>query len=206
MTEGKLSPAHSTFLSDVFVMRLKQEARKYKLIESARSKKEWAIGQMVNQMWNELPADIREEVTKDNHYQECSYWLNCQFDIPIVGSSGETLRRWCELSMTFADPIFDPLKDTLSIDHFTRAKRTSRRLEDKGKVIVPAYMLAVAADTKLTAEEMERLFDPPVVPTDYDRVFGWVDSLSAAKLDFLDGRKADFLYHIGEARKILESR
>ena len=208
--QGKLSPVatditRSTFLPAVAVMRLKQEARKYKLIERAKSKKEWAIGGMVNVMWSELPLDVTDEISKDQFYEECSYWLNCQFEIPIVGASGETLRRWCELSVSYADPIFDPLKQVLSTDHFRKARITSGKLEQQGKVIAPAYMLATAASNKMTADEMMHLFNPPVQPTDYDRVVGWVDSLQTMKFDWLPkARRAAVVRLLQEIRKVLD--
>jgi hypothetical protein len=98
-------------------------------------------------------------------------------------------------------PGLETIRETLSFDHFRRA----RILANKGKVVVPAYALAVAATQKYTAEEMTTHFDPPQAPNEYERITGWLDGLQAARFEWLEQERREKLVRLlQEIRKLLE--
>lgn len=197
---GKVYPV--TILRPEFVAELQTQARRYAALEKLKSRREWYFGELVNCEWEHLNLEIREEVSKDRFYAECSYWINEASGFPIVTTSGETLRRWCEVAASYQQmPGLDLLREVLSFDHFTKA----RRLANKGKVSVPAFALAKAVEQGYTAEEMVTHFDPPQAPNEYERVTGWLDGLSTARFEWLDrNRREQLTKLLQEIRKLLE--
>lgn len=198
-TSGKLS--QSSFLPPEFVAELQTQARRFAMLEKAKSRREWKFGETVNRAWCELCQDVKAEVSKEQFYVECSYHINSVCEFPLVSASGETLRRWCEVAASFAEvPGIEIMRETLSFDHF----RQARILAGKGKVSVPVYALAVAASEGYTAEEMRTHFDPPQALDEFSRVTGWIDSLQTARFEWLAKEKREKLtYHLSEIRKIL---
>lgn len=191
----------SQILPDAFVHRLQCEARKMNYIERAKSRKEWLFGELVNAQWDELPDDIRAEISREMYWMECSRIINAALPFPLVSASGETLRRWCEVSKAYENTMgIDALKDTLSFDHFVQA----RRLANIGKVSFPVAALAHAVEMHYTADEMRLHFDPPQKPTEYDRATGWIDSLFGLKFEFLkrDAREK-VMQKLGEIQQIV---
>lgn len=200
MKKGNL-PNEEQFLSPEFVASLQQDAREYRAVEQDKSRKEWHFGRMVNDEWDALDADRKAELNKERFYHLCSQYMNAAVDFPIVGASGETLRRWCELELSYRNmPAFEAMSEALSFDHFRKA----RMLSNKGKVSVPAYALATAISEKLTADEMAYKFDPPQAPNEWERITGYIDSLQAMKLEFLNGSKAEFIQLVSRLRQIVE--
>jgi hypothetical protein len=200
MTSGKLS--QNSFLPSAFVAELQTQARRYATLEKIKSRREWKFGELVNCQWDRLDADVKAEISREMFYVECSRLINDVADFPIVSASGETLRRWCEVAAAYQNmPGLEIIREQLSFDHFRRA----RILANKGKVIVPSYALAVAATQGYTAEEMATHFDPPQAPNEFERVTGWIDSLQAARFEWLARDKRERLASLlGEIRKILE--
>jgi hypothetical protein len=188
LTLGKLSQERSSFLPLAFVDNLQRQARRYAVLEKLKSRREWFFGDLINCQWEKLNDEIKDEVTREGYYVECSYWINAAVGFPIVGASGETLRRWCEVAESFKNvPGIESMKDHLSFDHFRRA----RVLANKGKVSVPVYALAVAAAEGYTAEEMSRHFDPPASPDEFSRATGWLEGLESAKFEWLPRDKRE---------------
>lgn len=179
---------HPTFLSVAFVERLQTEARKMGLIEKAKSKKEWLFGELINAEWETLPDEVKQEITREAYWQECSYWINDCMPFPLVSASGETLRRWCEVTKTFENmPALYAFRDVLSFDHF----RQARALYNREKVPSPDKALADAYVNTWTADEMVRHFDPPQTPDEYTRATGWLASFQACKFEWLTKDKRE---------------
>lgn len=196
---GTLS--HSTFLTDSQVETIQREARKLGHIERARSKKQMFFGRLCNEIWDELKdkPEIQGEIFKSDLYIEMSYWINEGQDFPLVGATGETLRRWAETAAKFKDtPAIKEMEEVLSFDHFVRA----RRLESQGEVKAAVYALAIAIKERLTAEEMTTRFtDPPAIEPEILELqlkypeWAW---MTARQLLKLNGTRKEAEYHLGE--------
>jgi len=200
--KGTVYPqSHSTFLDEQTIVTIQKEAQKYRLIEKARSKKQFYFGRLANEIWEQIKDrdDIRGEIYKDDLYVEMSYWINEGQDFPLVGASGETLRRWAETAAQFENvPEINEIEEALSFDHFFRA----RKLYNAGLVEAPVYPLAIAIKEQLIAEEMTKRFtDPPEIePAKLELrqqypEWCWI---AAYKLLSLNGERELAEYHLRE--------
>ena len=199
-------PDRSTFLDDETIVTIQKEARKYRIIEKARSKKQFFFGRLANEIWVQIKdrPDIRGEIYKDDLYVEMSYWINEGQDFPLVGASGETLRRWAETAAQFENvPAVKELEEALSFDHFFRA----RKLYNAGLVEAPVYPLAIAVKEGLIAEEMTNRFtDPPEIEPEKLELrmqfpeWAW---LAAYKLLSLNGEREQAEFHLREYIRIV---
>jgi len=196
----------STFLTDEQVRTIQKEARKLSLIEKARSKKQMYFGRLANQIWDEIKEkpEIKGEIYKSDLYVEMSYWINEGQEFPLVGASGETLRRWSETAAQFANvPAIEEIEKVLSFDHFFRA----RKLYNAGLVEAPVLPLAIAIEENLIAEEMTiRFTDPPEIEPaklELRKLYPewcWVTSY---QLLSLNGNRQQAEYHLNEYVKLV---
>lgn len=205
-TPVKLYQTDGTFLRPEFVCRLKQEARKYALIEQAKSKKEWLFGELANAEWNALAAEDKEEITIEHFYVEVSHAINDGLPFPIVGESGQTLRRWCEVARSYVNmPEAALFREILSFDHFFQARRMAYD-ERVTTLTHPVVALAEAVRNKWVVKEMVQHYDPPHPQHEYDQVMGWLASMQAVKLQWVKNaeERKQALYHLAEYARIVE--
>jgi hypothetical protein len=191
----------SHLLREEFAAKLQAEAARYAHIERARSKKTWFLAEAVNREWDNLDADIRAEVSRDQWFMECSTVINSGLEFPIVGQSGETLRRWCNVAAAYANiPAAEEFKEALSFDHFFRAKS----LYERGKIAAPLLALAEAYEEGWTVEEMLKHYDPDLV-TEYDRVMDSLSAWEGYEFEWLTkAQREKIAGHVKAIREILE--
>ncbi|RPJ29426.1 MAG: hypothetical protein EHM33_00845 [Chloroflexi bacterium] len=195
MTSGKVH--QHPFIPPAAVDNLRRQASRLAALGHAKDRREWKFGELVNKTWDNLPEDVTAEVSREMFFVECSRLINEQADFPIVSASGETLRRWCEVVAAFENmPGIEIMREHLSFEHF----RLARVLANKGKVSVPAYALAVAAEQRYTADEMRQHFDPPEPPDEYARATGHLEWMET--FDW-NGKKAQALPHVRALRELL---
>jgi hypothetical protein len=206
MTTDAMLNFNTELLSAEFAGRLQAEARKYGLIAYAKSKKQWLFGDMINAEWKRNP-DFSAEITKEEFYIECSRVMNSGMSFPVVGESGQTLRRWCEVAESFANmPALEEFKEVLSFDHFFQARRMANKPEIY-HISTPVLALAEAVIRKWDSAEMVYHFSPKEPVHEYDRAISYLDGLQSLKLENYindpDKRK-QAEYHISELRKLIE--
>lgn len=147
----------SHILTDETVRTLQQAGRRLVNIQRAESRKQWEIGKLANEVWDNLPADMREEIRKADFYAECSQWINHAAGRAVVGTSGETLRRWADVEKYFRQfPNIEIWKENLFFNHFERARIIG------GNPLTPVTApeaLAFAVENNWTASEMSEELD-----------------------------------------------
>lgn len=163
---------------------------------------------MVNDEWKGNP-DYDKEIRKEEFYVECCKEMNSGFDFPVIGDSGQTLRRWCEVEESYAKlPALAEFREVLSFDHFFQARRMANHPEIY-HITAPDIALAKAIENKWDAGDMVYHFSPKEPVHEYDKVIGWLDSLQTIKLSTvikdMDQRK-QAEYHLSEFRKIVEAQ
>ena len=203
MSSGKLY--RSDLLRPGFAATLQAQAAQYRELERAKSGKEWLFGSLVNAEWDAAP-DLRAEITKEQFYEECSRVINSGLPFPIVGKSGETLRRWCGVQASYANlPALAEFQAVLSFDHFYQARRMS--LNPAYRLAAPDIALAQAVNEEWTAGEMVYHYSPKEPVHEYDKVIGWLDSLQGVKLDFIKtlARRQEAEGHLRAFREIVEA-
>lgn len=193
----------SDLLDYAFVDKLQAEARKLSIMQNVTCKKQWCIGDMVNDEWRQYDG----EITKEQFYEECSRAINHGLPFPICSASGQTLRRWCEVTESYAKlPALDAFKEALSFDHFFQARRMAN--DEKYSLPAPDIALAQAVQNKWTVSEMVFHFSPKEPVHEYDKAISWLDSLQRVKLDWIKDadkrKKAE--YHLDQFRQIVEAK
>lgn len=167
----KVNPPISVLLDPKFCAELQDDALALDDTLGKADDSQWTIARKVNDLWSEHKGLF---ATKSDYLAECSRVANLNTKRKRLSESGETLRRWCETDATYAAfTNCNEFKEVLSFDHFYRAKR----LYKNGKVKAPIYALAFAIDKSLPAEDMEAHFDPPTVPSVFDKVMGYIAGL-----------------------------
>lgn len=157
MVESERGMALSHILDDQTVTALQQAGRRLANIERAESRHQWNLGKLANDTWDTLPADVVEEIRKADFYAECSQWINHAAGRAVVGSSGETLRRWADVERHYRQfPNVDAWKDGLSFHHFENARQIGGNpLTDT----TAPEALAFAVQNNWTAAEMSEELD-----------------------------------------------
>lgn len=146
----------SHILPDKAVAQLRRGGLRYHKHMRAISKREWYFGLRVNAIWSSLPMDVVEEIRISDFYAECSQWINYDLPFPVCASSGETLRRWCEVSAHYQTfPELDAWRQVLSFEHFRIARSLGA---DPTNTITSAQALAFAVEHELTADQMREAF------------------------------------------------
>ena len=173
-------------------------------LQKATTLRQFAIGDKINRLWQ--TNDYSVELRRADFLQECSRAINSGVEFPVLSESGETLRRWCDVAKVYENvPGVEAFKESLSFDHFQRA----RKLANEGHVPAPDLALAKALQLGMTADEMELHFNPePLTPPhEYDRAVGWFDSLQALRFEWVKdtSARAEIVRHLAEARKIAEA-
>jgi hypothetical protein len=196
----------SEILPDETVLKLQTEGRKYAALSKLKERKEWYFGNFINRLWETLPDDMREEIRLIDFYAECSAAINSGVRFPVVGTSGETLRRWCEVARHYQKfPNLDTVKRVLSFDHF----RVARSLAlDETNNIASIDALKLAVEHEWTADEMRTQLatrtnaDPQIL--EIRSMFpAWIGKI-ADPLARMNGNKAQAQYHLTEYVKLVE--
>ena len=157
----------STFLDPEFVQNLQDATTGYSRVQTAADGYKWQIARMVNDMWPEHLSSFSGN--KLDYYVECSRVANDGLSVRILGESGQTLRRWCEVAATYENmPQVENFLEALSFDHLEKA----RKLAKDGRIQAPDHALAVAVNEGLSADEMKERFDPHHEPHPYDVISG----------------------------------
>lgn len=196
----------SEILRPAFSCQLQKEAKKYRLIEKAKSKKEWHFAAIVNTEWETLDPDIKTEITRDQFNAECSRVINASLDFPIVTDTGETLRRWCNVADTYANmPGLEAFQNALSFDHFFQARRMAN--DPTIPLSVPVLALAEAVQNKWVVREMVHHYDPPAVTHDYDKATGYFSGLAGLKFEWVKNKddRDRLKEYISKANQIMEA-
>ena len=157
----------SIFLDPEFSRMLRNVAGHYRNQQGAADLTKWQIAQMVNDMWLEHVSSFSGN--KLDYYVECSRIANEGLSVRILGESGQTLRKWCEVAATYENmPQAETFLEALSFDHLEKARKLAR----DGKIDAPDHALAVAVNEGLSADDMRERFDPYHEPHPYDVISG----------------------------------
>lgn len=169
-------------------------------LHKAADRRQWKIAELVNSQWATSPKELLDEISVEDFYVECSYWINQATGFPLVSASGETLRKWCNDYAAFEGmPGFEEMREVLAYEYFHQA----RILANNGKVSVPSYALAYAIENKLTADEMRQHFDPPTPPDWYQQANDKLDWFLNYAREHANGAGKQIAFHVGEIRKLL---
>lgn len=201
--QGASSPSAEYALRQDFVEQMRHEARRLQNISKAYSRRQWAIAEKVLNEWSTHP-DYAAEMTKDEFYCEASRVICDEVQYAIVTTTGETLKKWCEVYQVCAN-VPATLKRELPFQYFVNA----RWLVNNHYVPVPMAAISSALDHKLTADEMKRWYTgddipaPEVLefrsryPSQLWGLYGWLESAN--------GNKEQMEYHMSELVRLHEA-
>ncbi len=196
----------SNILPDKAVNQLRRGGVRYAKHMRAISKRAWYFGLRVNFIWSSLPVDITTEIRLSDFYAECSQWINRDLSFPVCASSGETLRRWCEVAAhyeTFPEVVL--WREVLSFEHFRIAKSLGA---DPTNNVTSTEALAFAIHHELTADQMREAFkskqeaDPAILENRL-RFAAWWGRVPDM-LFGLNGSRQQVEYHLFEIEKLVE--
>jgi thymidylate synthase ThyX len=196
----------SHILDDKTVTALQRAGRRLKNIYRAESRKQWELGRLANDVWDNLPADMKEEIRKVDFYAECSQWINHAAGRAVVGTSGETLRRWADVEKYFRQfPDLDAWKDALKFHHFEWARKIGGNILTN---TTAPEALALAVHHNWTAEEMSNELDkkqsllPEVIEirSRYPLFGRFADFVLT-----LNGSRKQVEYHMSEIARLVET-
>lgn len=144
---GKVSP--ETMLDPELVADIQRISARINDLDYELGNEKWIIAGRVNEMWTEHKG-IYDNV--EAYRAECSRIANAQNKRKLFSTSGETLKRWCQVRATYNEYEHAELFLTaLSFDHLAKAK--SIYLSEKVKS--PLVPLALAEKNNWSADEME---------------------------------------------------
>lgn len=191
----------STFLDGDFRHSIKTYAAQYSVQQRKADNTKWLLANDVNEWWPEHAGIFSGD--KQSYYAECSRVANDGLSVRILGESGQTLRRWCEVAATYENmPQVENFLEALSFDHLEKA----RKLAKDGRIQAPDHALAVAVNEGLSADEMKERFDPHHEPHPYDVISGHLAYMAdkshwefIKSVDVRDG----VLYHVVAINKMI---
>lgn len=144
---GKVSP--ETLLDPELVTDIQRISGRINDLDYELGNEKWIIAGRVNEMWEEHE---RIYDNKEAYFAECSRIANLQSKRKLFSTSGETMKRWCQVRATYNEYEHAELFLTaLSFDHLAKAK--SIFLAEKVKS--PLVPLALAEKNNWSADEME---------------------------------------------------
>ena len=157
----------STILDPSFSDMLLFMASTYAEQQQAADLTKWNIAVSVNDNYSEHAGIFSGD--KMAYFAECSRVANAGRSVQIFGTSGQTLRRWCEVAATYENmPNAETFLEALSFDHLEKARKLAR----DGRIQAPDHALAVAVNEGLSADDMKERFDPSSAPHPYDVISG----------------------------------
>ena len=166
----------NSIFEPAFIAEVTDIARQSQAEQRKADGHKWGLAERVN---SEYPEYMYMFPTKLDYFAAMSQAINTQMNIGAFAESGQTLRFYCELQATLGNiPNIKNLLEASSIDHLRRAKRLAadnKIITDGGQLAGADYAIAKAIEKKWSAEDMEQYFDPPTVPTEYDK---WAGAMS----------------------------
>lgn len=140
---------------------------KYIEAQQSADKIKWQIAQKVNDGYSEHKGIFAGD--KLAYYVECSRVANDGLAIKMLGESGQTLRRWCEVEATYHN--FPEAIKLLEETSF-KALEIGKKAAYHGKVDSPIAALDWALAMSASADDMQEHYFPPTKPTEYDVIDG----------------------------------
>ncbi len=157
----------ATKLDGDFRHTIKNYSYQYAANQRKADNTKWLLAKDVNEWWPEHAGIFSGD--KKSYYAEVSRVANSCHSVNILGESGETLRRWCDVAATYENmPNAETFLDALSFDHLEKARKLAR----DGRIQAPDHALAVAVNEGLSADDMKERFDPSSAPHPYDVISG----------------------------------
>ena len=154
-------------LDPEFVGTLQEKTRQYQEALSYADYDKWGIAMLVNSMYNEHKSIFAGD--KMAYYIECSRVANEGMRVPVFGSSGQTLRRWCEVAAAYENfPQAELLLEETSFKHLSIAKRAAKQEKAASPIAAMDWALAMGA----SADDMQEHYFPASAPTEYDVIDG----------------------------------
>jgi len=142
-------------LDPEFVGTLQEKTRQYQEALSYADYDKWGIAMLVNGMYPEHKSIFAGD--KMAYYIECSRVANEGMRVPVFGSSGETLRRWCEVAAAYENfPQAELLLEETSFKHMSVAKRAAKQEKAKSPIAAMDWALAMGA----SADDMQEHYFP----------------------------------------------
>lgn len=204
----QIQKGKSTFLDTDFVLELRIDAEAYDEHQKKADYGKWVIAQKVNEMWPEHKGITDESgelvfSTKMDYFAACSFEANRDLKRIRFSTSGETLRRWCEVQETYNPfPKSGLLLEFTSFEHM----RVAKQLAYYEKVSSPLVALEYALEFRESADEMKFHFDPPEVSHEYDKAAGWFSQLCGLKFEWVKNKldRDEIKTHLKRANEIME--
>ncbi len=164
-------------LDPEFVGTLQEKTRQYQEALSYADYDKWGVAMLVNGMYNEHKSIFAGD--KMAYYIECSRVANEGMRVPVFGSSGQTLRRWCEVAAAYENfPQAELLLEETSFKHLSVAKRAAKQEKAASPIAAMDWALAMGA----SADDMQEHYFPVSAPTEYDKFDSAMSSLLDKKL------------------------
>lgn len=146
-----------TPLAPELALSLQADAKEIDAAANRFDAARWRMAKQVNDWYSEHRAMFAD---KSAYYAECSRIANRACKQKRFADSGETLRRWCEVRMTYDN--FGAVEEMisakgLSFEHL----RLAKKVYGDGKVDSPIAALGAALANGWTADEMLYHYSPP---------------------------------------------
>lgn len=133
----------------------------------------WRLASSVNEMWGEHASIF--EGNKLAYYAECSRVANEGHAVRVFGESGETLRRWCEVAMTYENmPQAEDFLRGLSFAHMAACKKLAK----DGKIPAPDFGLAICVTEGLSCDDLLERYRDNVESHPYDKVKAYLEYMA----------------------------
>jgi len=145
---------------------------RYAEAQQSADKIKWQIAQKVNDGYSEHKGIFAGD--KMAYYAEASRVANDGLAINILGESGQTLRRWCEVEATYHN--FPEAIKLLEETSF-KALEIGKKAAYHGKAESPIAALDWALAMGASADDMQEHYFPATKPTEYDKWTGAMSTL-----------------------------
>jgi len=159
-------------LDPEFVGTLQEKTRQYQEALSYADYDKWGVAVLVNGMYPEHKSIFAGD--KMAYYIECSRVANEGMRVPVFGSSGQTLRRWCEVAAAYENfPQAELLLEETSFKHLSVAKRAAKQEKAASPIAAMDWALAMGA----SADDMQEHYFPAEIPDPYKQFSGVMSSM-----------------------------
>jgi hypothetical protein len=161
----------------------------------------WRIANSVNEMWSEHASAFRGD--KMAYYAECSRVANDGHAVRVFGESGETLRRWCEVAMTYENvPQVEEFLTALSFAHLAACKKLAK----DGKIPAPDFGLAMCVQEGLSSDDLLERYADHQPPHAYDKVKAYLEFMTDKNnFEFIKNadKRDEIVFHANVIRGII---
>ena len=159
-------------LDPLFTTDLKILVGFYTEHQKKLDKTKWEIACVVNENYSEHKSIFAGD--KMAYYAECSRVANDGLSIKIMGESGQTLRRWCEVAAAYENfPQAELLLEETSFKHLSVAKRAAKQEKAASPIAAMDWALAMGA----SADDMQEHYFPAEIPDPYKQFSGVMSTL-----------------------------